>query len=111
MTPGRPLKEYSRYTPGRPFKKRAAGGPLSAGQLSTVNERNTPELWEANGKQYLLPVDQGRVTPLRPATIDVKGGDGVTIGDIYVQGAEDPVQTAYEVRRQMRIKTRGRGRT
>lgn len=89
----------------------AAGGPLGAGQLSTVNERGTPELWSANGKQYLLPTDHGQVTPLKPATIDVKGGDGVSIGDIYVQGADDPVQTAYEVRRQLRIKGRSKGRT
>lgn len=102
------------YIPGvgmRPRKKKAHGGPLEAFQSSEIGEKGMPELWEAGGRQFMLPPRAGRVTPLKPATIDVKGGDGVTIGDIYVQGAEDPVQTAYEVRRQMRIKTRGRGRT
>lgn len=92
---------------------RAAGGPLSAGQLSQVNERQVPELWSAEGKQYLLPTDEGRVVPLKPLDInvDAKGGDGISVGDIYVQGAEHPVQTAYEVRRQLRVKTRTKART
>jgi TP901 family phage tail tape measure protein len=95
-----------------PFK-RAAGGPLSTGQLSTVNERGMPELWSAGGKQWLLPTTQGQVTPLKPLDVPVtaKGHDGVTIGgDIIVQGAEQPVATAYEVRRQLRVKTRTGGR-
>jgi TP901 family phage tail tape measure protein len=92
---------------------RAAGGPLSAGQLSTVNERGVPELWSAGGKQYLLPTNAGQVTPLKPVVnIEAKGHDGVTIGgDIIVQGAESPVATAYEVRRQLRMKSRTKGRT
>lgn len=91
-------------------KRRAAGGPLSTGQLSQVNERGMPELWSAAGKQYLLPLTSGQVTPLKPAEVNVKGGDGVTVGDIYVQGAESPTQTAYEVRRQLRLKTRAKAR-
>jgi TP901 family phage tail tape measure protein len=85
---------------------RASGGPLSPGQLSRINERGMPELWSAGGKQYLLPTTQGQVTPLKPLDVNVapKGGDGVTIGDVYVQGATSPVATAYEVRRQLRAK-------
>jgi TP901 family phage tail tape measure protein len=87
-------------------KQRAYGGPLKAGEMSTVNERGMPELWSAKGKQYLLPTAGGQVTPLKPLNIDVKaqGGDGITIGDIYVQGATTPTATAYEVRRQIRAK-------
>jgi hypothetical protein len=72
-----------------------------------------PELWSAGGKQYLLPTANGQVTPLRPLDVPVtpQGHDGVTIGgDIIVQGAEQPVATAYEVRRQLRTKTRTKGR-
>lgn len=85
---------------------RASGGPLSAGQASNINERGMPELWSAKGKQYLLPTTNGQVTPLKPLDVNVqaKGGDGVSIGDIYVQGAPTPVATAYELRRQIRAK-------
>jgi len=96
------------------WTNRASGGPLSTGQLSTVNERGMPELWSAHGKQYLLPTTNGQVTPLKPLDVPVTahGGDGVTIGgDIIVQGATEPVATAYEVRRQLRATTRSRGRT
>lgn len=92
---------------------RATGGPLSTGQLSNVNERGIPELWSAGGRQYLLPTTNGQVTPLKPIDIDVKGGDqaSVNVGDVYVQGAAEPVQTAYEVRRQLRQRARARGRS
>jgi TP901 family phage tail tape measure protein len=102
--------EWFRTHPAAP---RAVGGPLSVGQLSTVNERGMPELWSAGGKQYLLPTTQGQVTPLKPLDVDVaaRGGDGVSVGDVYVQGASDPVATAYEVRRQLRVKTRTKART
>lgn len=90
---------------------RASGGPLSTGQLSTVNERGMPELWSAGGKQYLLPTSPGNVIPLRPAEMGAapKGGD--SFGDIIVQGATEPVATAYEVRRQLRAKTRAKARS
>lgn len=83
---------------------RASGGPLSAGQLSTVNEKGLPELWAQGGKQYLLPVAAGHVTPLRPVTdLPVAGGDGITVGDINVYEVSGrPRQTAYEVRRELR---------
>jgi TP901 family phage tail tape measure protein len=93
--------------------RRAAGGPVSAGQTAMVNERGMPELWSAGGKQFLLPTTNGQVTPLKPLDVPItpKGSDGVTIGgDIIVQGASQPVATAYEVRRQLRQKTRTGGR-
>ena len=90
--------------------KRQFGGPVGAGQLASVNEGGIPELWSSGGKQYLMPLKAGKVIPLKAGA--VKGGDGasISVGDIYVQGAENPTQTAYEVRRQLRVKTRTRGR-
>lgn len=83
-------------------ERRAFGGPLSVGQLSTVNERDVPELWTQGGKQYLLPLHAGRVVPLSPADMPVKGGDGVSVGDINVyEVSGKPRQTAYEVRREV----------
>lgn len=85
--------------------QRAQGGPLARGQLSTVNELGAPELWSAGGKQYLLPVTPGHVTPLHPV-IDrsVTNQPTLNVGDIKVYGADSPVQTAYEIRRQLRTK-------
>lgn len=92
-------------------EQRAQGGPLAPGQLSTVNELGAPELWTAGGKQYLLPVAPGHVTPLHPV-IDrsVTNQPTLNVGDIKVYGADSPVQTAYEVRRQLRSKTRMKAR-
>lgn len=93
------------------LQQRASGGPLDRGDLSTVNERGVPELWSAGGKQYLLPTTAGNVVPLKPANIEVKGGDGgVHVGEINVYGQTDPVPTAYELRRQLRSKRDFAGR-
>lgn len=113
---GMPYHPDSVLVPGKGWRlrRRAAGGPLSTGNLATVNERGLPELWSAGGKQYLIPTMSGQVTPLKPLDVPLsaRGHDGVTIGgNIIVQGAEDPVATAYEVRRQLRTKTRTRGRS
>jgi TP901 family phage tail tape measure protein len=83
---------------------RAYGGPLSAGQGSTVNEKGLPELWAQGGKQYLMPLTAGRVIPLKPMLdVPVRGGDGFNVGDINVyEVSGQPRQTAYEVRRELR---------
>lgn len=88
--------------PGVPYYKRARGGPVSATQAYEVNERNTPEMLTSKGRQFLLPVDSGVVTPLKAS--ESGSGPAVQIGDIHVHGADQPVQTAYEVRRQIRTK-------
>lgn len=51
-----------------------------------------------------LPLTDGRVIPLDPASLPVKGGDGgVSYGDINVyEVSGKPRQTAYEVRRELR---------
>jgi TP901 family phage tail tape measure protein len=87
---------------------RAFGGPLSAGQMSSVNERGMPELWSAGGNQYLIPTTGGTVIPLRPSPIGAaaQGGDGASIGEVNVYVTGQPVQNAYEVRRQLRQQTR-----
>lgn len=82
---------------------RAIGGSVNAGSLYRVNERSAPELFSTGGRQYLMPLTSGNVSPL-PANLPVRGGDGITFGDINVYGATQPVQTAYEVRRQIRSK-------
>lgn len=44
---------------------RATGGPVSSGRLYEVGENGRPEMMTAaNGKQYLIPGNNGNVTPL-----------------------------------------------
>ena len=43
---------------------RASGGLVTPGNFYEVGERNRPELFEARGRRYLIPGNQGRVTPL-----------------------------------------------
>jgi TP901 family phage tail tape measure protein len=109
-TPGRATPKPSGegvYIPGVGYRKRATGGPVSA-NVYEVNERNVPEMFTSRGKQFLLPVDSGVVTPLKAS--EGGGGPTVQVGDIHVHGADQSVQTAYEVRRQLRAKTRTKAR-
>jgi lambda family phage tail tape measure protein len=51
-------------TSGMSLDGRAIGGPVSAGRTYRVNERNTPELLNVGGKQFLMMGNQGgKVTP------------------------------------------------
>jgi len=59
---------------------RAFGGPVAAGSIYQVGERNRPELFMSGGREYLIPGNSGRVEP-------VKGG-GVT--QIFNIKANDP---------------------
>lgn len=59
---------------------RALGGPVMAGSFYEVGERNRPELFESMGKQFLIPGNQGRVTPMRGGNISQT---------FIVQGAPD----------------------
>lgn len=97
-----------KYIPGVGYVKgsRATGGPVAGGSLYEVNERNTPELFNVGKRQFLLPVDSGSITP----HTDTGGGTSVNVGDIIVHGADQPVQTAYEIRRQLRARTRAGAR-
>lgn len=82
-------------------KRKETGGYLRSGQLALVNERNRPELFSSGGKQYLLPLSGGEVQPVTSPSAQVPT---MNVGDINVYGADQPVQTAYEVRRQLRAK-------
>ncbi len=63
---------------------RAAGGPVSAGRLYEVGEGNRSEMFMAGGKQFLIPGNNGRVTPGAP------GGGGQTNNiTVNVNGAVD----------------------
>lgn len=46
--------------------RRAAGGPTRRSEIYEVVERHQPEMYEENGRSYLLPGGDGQVTPMTP---------------------------------------------
>lgn len=58
---------------------RANGGPVQSSSIYEVGEFNRPELFMSGGKQYLIPGNDGRVTP-------AGGSAGVTIGQMVFPG-------------------------
>ncbi len=48
--------------------KREWGGSVNAGMMYEVNERNKPEMFESGGKRYMMPGQNGKVTPFQQVT-------------------------------------------
>ena len=69
---------------------RAMGGPVSGNRIYEVGEKNRPELLHAGGKQYLIPGNNGRVTP---------GGGGGTTNVTFVLPGRNDIRT--EAQRQV----------
>ncbi|HGW3465890.1 TPA: tape measure protein [Proteus mirabilis] len=60
---------------------RKNGGPVNAGSMYRVGEGGKPEIFKAsNGRQYMIPGDNGRVISNRQMG---KGGNGVSMGDMH----------------------------
>jgi hypothetical protein len=59
--------------------RRAAGGPVSRGGIYEVVEGGQPELLEQNGRTYLMPGDDGHVTPVRSGASSGGAGGGLTV--------------------------------
>jgi hypothetical protein len=59
--------------------KRALGGPVSPGSLYEVGEGGKAELFEQNGRQYLIPGDRGMVTPARGSGSGGASGAGMVV--------------------------------
>lgn len=57
---------------------RASGGSVSGGSLYEVVERGQPEVFEQNGKRYLIPGGAGWVSPAQP--LAASGGGGGAAG-------------------------------
>ncbi|MGY4892384.1 UNVERIFIED_CONTAM: hypothetical protein EX528_19080 [Xanthomonas axonopodis] len=62
---------------------RAGGGPVAAGSIYEVGEGGRPEMYEAGGRTYMIPGNQGgRVVPItagRPVTDAATGAGGVSL--------------------------------
>ncbi|MBV6816041.1 hypothetical protein ACE15N_13120 [Xanthomonas campestris pv. passiflorae] len=62
---------------------RAGGGPVAAGSIYEVGEGGRPEMYEAGGRTYMIPGNQGgRVVPItagRPVTDAATGAGGVSV--------------------------------
>lgn len=59
---------------------RASGGSVSGGSLYEVAERGQPEVFEQNGKRYLIPGGAGWVTPAVPLGGGAATGGGAAGG-------------------------------
>lgn len=66
---------------------RALGGPVSAGMIYEVGEGGKPELFEQNGKQYLIPGNSGEVVPTSGGSRSA-GGDTLIV-NLYGVPSED----------------------
>lgn len=66
---------------GGAMRHRAAGGDVRPGEMVSVNERGTPELFSIGDAQYLLNAGggPGYVTPLSPLTAGTQGGGGTSV--------------------------------
>lgn len=53
--------------------KREHGGPVSAGMMYEVNERNKPEMFESGGRRYVMPGQNGKVTPFERMSANDNG--------------------------------------
>ncbi|WP_172107421.1 phage tail length tape measure family protein [Xanthomonas axonopodis] len=77
---------------------RASGGSVSAGQIHPVGEFGQPELYNENGRNYLIPSAQGKVIPMAPVAAGSSGGTSAAPPIVNVtieKGAdEDRVETS-----------------
>ncbi|WP_330114073.1 hypothetical protein SA496_15510 [Pseudomonas sp. JS3066] len=71
---------------------RAVGGPVMRGRLYEVGENNVPEVFRANGRQYMIPGNSGSVIP---------GGSNQTVNASFYY----PNVTTEREARQSRIAT------
>jgi hypothetical protein len=79
------------------------GGPVSAGKLYEVGEKNRPEMLQSGGKQYMIPGNNGNVT----SNADMQSGGSapqinVTVNNMPGQSAQIS-QTGDGMNRQMVI--------
>jgi len=79
-----------------PGGTRRSGGPVMVGVPYQVGEGDVPEMYEQNGKMYLIPGDQGRVTPM--------GGGGNTYNITINSYGESAYELADMVERALRDK-------
>jgi len=67
--------QFDASSGGLSFPGRASGGSTVGGQMYEVGERG-PELYNSNGRSFLVDSNAGNVTPVSPAS---SGGSGVNV--------------------------------
>ena len=75
---------------------RAVGGPVQAGRMYEVGENNNPELFRANGRNYMIPGNGGSVIPAAGG-----GGNVVTINMSGISNAREAREAAGAVARKV----------
>lgn len=74
----------------------AVGGPAYAGKMYEVGENNNPELFRANGRQYMIPGNGGSVVPASGG-----GGNVIHINMPGVTNAREARESAGAVARKV----------
>jgi len=74
---------------GKDGKQSALGNWLGAGETSQVGEFNQPEMYQQGGKLYLIPGDQGRVTPIGQSGMGGVNINGPLIGQVVQRPGEN----------------------
>lgn len=67
------------------FAGRAIGGPVHAGGMYQINERGVGEVFEAGGKQYFMPANDGEVSAAPKSSPNA----GMTVINVPVSGQVD----------------------
>ena len=80
---------------------RANGGPVWAGGIFEVGEFNRPELLHVDNKQYLIPGNQGQVTPMGSGTM------GGSVTQVFNVNTPNPDAFRLSERQMMRRARQG----
>lgn len=75
---------------------RAVGGPVQAGRMYEVGENNNPELFRANGRNYMIPGNNGSVIPAAGG-----GGNVININMGNMSNAREAREAAGAVARKV----------
>lgn len=77
--------------------KRKNGGPVSAGGMYQVGESGLPEIYQANnGRQYMIPGDNGSVISNKDMSSSAQGG-GIVVYNNITNNSSSRVQTSAEM--------------
>lgn len=85
------------YFSGGADGARANGGPVMAGSMYQVGENNMPELLTMGNKQYIIPGDNGNVTPMHSS-----GGRGTQNFYITTPNPDAFRKSERQIKRELR---------
>lgn len=82
---------------------RAMGGPVSGGKFYEVGEKNRPEIFSSGGKSFLVPGNDGAVTPMRGGGTVQNNSFAFSAPTSSKTQAQVSARVGYELRRASRF--------